>query len=169
MKCVSGKKWNLLVTFFRCSFTRRCWGKIHILYSHHISVHQAIVDIKAKLLVPFTMDIIIHMTLAIWKQRNDWIFNRTDPSVDSCYLDFKGFFDLFLFRLISKKHFASAEIWRAPLLLICNSLLVLIFLFPFTFLIYPPSRGFSPSCFFQKIEGFNPHIPLHYPCSPTST
>jgi hypothetical protein len=95
---------------------RRCWAKIHILYSRRISVHQAIVDIKAKLSVPFAMDIIILMTLTIWKQRNDWIFNRIDPSVDSCYLDFKGSFDLFLFRLISKKHFASAEIWRVPLL-----------------------------------------------------
>jgi hypothetical protein len=63
--------------FFRCNFARRCWEKIHIVYSCHISVHEAIVDIKAKLSVPFAMDIIILMTWVIWKQRNNRIFNGT--------------------------------------------------------------------------------------------
>lgn len=51
--------------FFRYSFARRCRAKLHIIYSLHINIRQAIVDIKAKLSIPFAMDIIILMTRAI--------------------------------------------------------------------------------------------------------
>lgn len=89
--CISQKMESIGHLFFRCSFARRCWARIHIIFSHHISAHQAIVDIKVKLSVPLTMDIIILMTWAIWKQRNNSIFNVSDPLADSCYSDFKEF------------------------------------------------------------------------------
>lgn len=114
--CIQQKMESIGHLFFRCSFARRCWARIHIIFSRHISAHQAIVDIKAKLYIPFAMDIIILMTWAFWKQRNNSIFNVSDPSAHSCYSYFKQFFDLFLCRLIGKKHFASIEIWRASLL-----------------------------------------------------
>jgi hypothetical protein len=78
VKCASGRKWNLQVTFSSDAILQEDVGKkIHIVYSCHISVHEAIVDIKAKLSVPFAMDIIILMTWVIWKQRNNRIFNGT--------------------------------------------------------------------------------------------
>jgi hypothetical protein len=35
---------------------------------------------------PFAMEIIIVMCWSIWKERNTWLFNNEDPSVESFYL-----------------------------------------------------------------------------------
>jgi hypothetical protein len=44
--------------------------------------------------VPFAMDIIITMCCCIWTERNAWIFNNVDPSVDNCKSYFKKEFTL---------------------------------------------------------------------------
>jgi hypothetical protein len=38
---------------------------------------------------PFVMEVIITMCWSIWKERNAWIFNDEDPSVDRCIFRFK--------------------------------------------------------------------------------
>jgi hypothetical protein len=136
-------------TFIQMRFARRCWAKIHILYSRHTSVYRAIIDIKAKLSVPFAMEIIILITWAIWKQRNDWIFCGSDPSVDSCFLDFKGF--LYFFFLDERQEaFCFCKNLESICPLSFNRLLVLGFSFS---LKYPITRGFNPSHSFKNIYG----------------
>lgn len=79
--------------FFRCTFARRRWLQIGVSYSRHVLATQAIIAIKTELGVTFAMDIIILMTWTIWKQRNEWLFQGTDPSVQTCYSQFKEAFD----------------------------------------------------------------------------
>jgi hypothetical protein len=53
---------------------------------------------KRALGVPFSMEIIIIMSWCIWKERNAWIFNNEDPSVDHYKVMFKKEFAMFIHR-----------------------------------------------------------------------
>jgi hypothetical protein len=55
--------------------------------------------IKDKLAVPFSMEIIILMTWAIWTTRNAWVFNNVDPTVQDCKRKFMSEFSLLLHRV----------------------------------------------------------------------
>jgi hypothetical protein len=71
--------------------------------------------IKRALGVPFTMDIIILMCWSIWKERNPWVFNNEDPSIEKCKYTFKREFALIIHR--TRKHYVSnMELWLHAIL-----------------------------------------------------
>jgi hypothetical protein len=76
--------------FLRCSFAKNCWMQIGVIASVWLRPRH----IKITLVVPFVMEIIIVMTWCIWKERNVWIFNSEDPSIDHSKLIFKNEFIL---------------------------------------------------------------------------
>lgn len=84
-------------------------GEYSVIHTTH-----AIQSIKSKLGVAFAMDIIILMTWAIWKQRNAWLFQRLDPTVQRCYIYFKNLFDLLLYRMQLKNVFSYKQ-WRTQI------------------------------------------------------
>jgi hypothetical protein len=59
------------------------------------------------------MDIIIIMCLSIWVERNAWIFNGVDPTVQNCKATFKRELAMVLHR--TKKHKDDLEIWLSTL------------------------------------------------------
>jgi hypothetical protein len=60
------------------------------------------------------MEIIILMTWSIWTTRNDWIFNQTDPSIDSCRDKFLHEFSLLKHRT-KARYLPAMESWLSSL------------------------------------------------------
>jgi hypothetical protein len=48
--------------------------------------------------MPFAMEIITIMCWSIWKERNAWLFNNKDPTVEHCKTIFKREFALVIHR-----------------------------------------------------------------------
>jgi hypothetical protein len=76
------QKQKLRHLFYRCSFTKCCWQQIGIFVPTWLRPHRATRYIKRKLGVSFSMEIIVLMSWSIWTERNKWIFNNEDPSVE---------------------------------------------------------------------------------------
>jgi hypothetical protein len=61
------------------------------------------------------MEFIILMCWSIWKERNAWIFNNEDPSIEKCKSTFKREFTLVIHR--TRKHYVSdMELWISAIL-----------------------------------------------------
>jgi hypothetical protein len=97
--CIRRKSETVAHLFFRCNFAKACWSSIGASVVTSRPVFQILRLIKDKLAVPFSMEIIILMTWAIWTTRNAWIFNNIDPLVQDCKRKFLSEFSLLLHRV----------------------------------------------------------------------
>jgi hypothetical protein len=89
--------------FLRCSFAKQCWMLIGVIVSDWLGPERATRHVKISLGVPFAMEIIIIMPWCIWKERNAWIFNNEDPSVNHCKIMFKKEYAMVIHRAKSRK------------------------------------------------------------------
>lgn len=71
---------------------------------------QVINWIKRKLGVPFFMEVNILMCWSLWKERNNWIFDNIDPSVDNCRRKFRAELAMPMHRA-KQKHKSRLQEW----------------------------------------------------------
>jgi hypothetical protein len=71
---------TLFHMFWGCTFAERCWDFVCPNRDNPSSIWEALVDLKAKLGLPFFMEIIIIASWAIWISRNNLIFQQIQPS-----------------------------------------------------------------------------------------
>jgi hypothetical protein len=76
-------------SFFRCNFARRCWLLLDIRPPRTTDLLHTLLRIRRRWHVPWRLESIIIMTWCIWKSRNNWIFNETQPTINECKEMFK--------------------------------------------------------------------------------
>jgi hypothetical protein len=108
--CQGNHEETLVHLFWNYSFSQECWDFICPTRERNLSVLEAFADVKAKLKVPFSSEIIILAAWSIWMMRNNKIFNNQIPS----FRNWKGFFIQEL-RMVAhrmkKKHVQSFKEW----------------------------------------------------------
>jgi hypothetical protein len=87
--CILQQEETILHLFLRCNFARRCWLMIGTTLPHTVDLVHALLRIRARLKVPWRMEIIITMSWCIWKNRNNRIFKEVPPMV-ACTKMFKS-------------------------------------------------------------------------------
>lgn len=97
--------------FFHCRFAQHCWQYICPQWTPVDShIQGQIHNIRQKLNLPFAMDIIIHVSWAIWNTRNDFIFNNVKPSLYACRQRLKQELKLLTYRA-TRKSLAALPQW----------------------------------------------------------
>lgn len=65
--------------FWECPFAVRCWDFICPNRDNPMGMLETLQDMKSKLNVPFSMEILILATWAVWITRNNLIFQQIQP------------------------------------------------------------------------------------------
>ena len=92
--------------FFSCSFSQACWRFLGIHWNLTSDFFQMMMQAKQQLRNPFFMEIFIVASWHIWKQRNNFIFDRGRPSFISWKTSFYEEAKLQAFRLSEEKRHA---------------------------------------------------------------
>jgi hypothetical protein len=66
--------------FFACQFSQVCWSHLGFNWNYNLPFHSMMEEAKGHCTHNFFMEFFIIASWAIWKQRNDLIFNRSAPS-----------------------------------------------------------------------------------------
>ena len=88
--CSDATEETVVHLFWDCQFARRCWHFIVPNKLRAISVYDEIHLSMNHLTTDITMDIVIVGCWDIWMSRNDKIFRRAAPSVDTWKHYLKG-------------------------------------------------------------------------------
>jgi hypothetical protein len=108
--CHQSNEETLVHLFWNCSFSQECWDFICPTRDRNLSVLEAFADVRIKLNVPFSSEIIILAAWSIWMVRNNKIFNNQAPT----FRNWRGFFIQEL-RMVAhrmkKKHVESFKEW----------------------------------------------------------
>ena len=102
--------------FWTCPFASACWDILCPNRERNLSIMEAIPDLRSNLHQPFSMEIIIIASWAIWIVRNDKIFNNIPTSIDRWKFIFLSELHLLKFR-IKEKFSASFSSWLDTLVL----------------------------------------------------
>jgi hypothetical protein len=97
--CILQREEKLRHLFYRCSLAKQCWQQIGVSVPTWLRPQRATCYIKRRLRVSFSMEIIILICWSIWTERNRWIFNNEDPSIQQCMTTFKKEFTLLWHRV----------------------------------------------------------------------
>jgi hypothetical protein len=76
--------------FFSCPFSQICWQFLGIHWDFSMDFFQMMVNAEQQFQRPFFMEIFIIGAWQIWKQRNNFIFDRGRPSFNNwkqCFLE----------------------------------------------------------------------------------
>jgi hypothetical protein len=96
--------------FWSCPFAQECWLILCPQISIQQSVFEAFYDMKEKLQIPFTVEVIILASWSIWIVRNRKIFEGQVPSIVAWKTVFKQELHLLSFRM-KKKWADQFKIW----------------------------------------------------------
>jgi hypothetical protein len=66
--------------FFNCPFSQDCWRHLNIQWNYQINFFATFQQARDLHGSPFFMEVFIIAAWQIWKQRNNFIFNRGRPS-----------------------------------------------------------------------------------------
>jgi hypothetical protein len=69
--------------FFSCPFSEACWQSLGISWDFTKEFFQMMQHTKLQYQNPFFMETFIIAAWQIWKQRNNFIFDRGRPSIGS--------------------------------------------------------------------------------------
>ena len=81
--CNNSIEESALHLFFNCPFSQACWQYLGISWDLTKEFFQMMHHAKLQYQSPFFMEIFIIAAWQIWKQRNNFIFDRGRPSFDS--------------------------------------------------------------------------------------
>jgi hypothetical protein len=82
--CIHQNEEKLRHLIFKCPFDRNCWQAIGVTVSSWLKPDRATRRIKRSFNKPFAMEVIILMCWSIWTERNGWLFQNEDPSIQGC-------------------------------------------------------------------------------------
>ena len=85
--------------FYSCTFSRRCWDKVGMLWPSSGNRLTLIHAGKEGWRLPLFMDIFLLAAWSLWKERNNKHFRGVTPSVDSWLLRFKIDFGMLRHRI----------------------------------------------------------------------
>ena len=88
---------------FECQSSIARWQILGIQWQQHGNIIQKLQHQKAIFNAPFFMDLFMIAAWAIWKERNDYIFNSRPPSIQKWKQLFKTEVNLHLHRLPPNK------------------------------------------------------------------
>jgi uncharacterized protein YbcV (DUF1398 family) len=74
--------------FFHCPFSKRCWQKININWNYQTDFFTTFEQARQTHGSIYFMATFIIAAWQIWKQRNNFIFDRGRPSLDSWKANF---------------------------------------------------------------------------------
>jgi hypothetical protein len=66
--------------FFTCPFSQDCWSYLNINWNFNLDLYSMMDDAKSQFSNNFFMEVFMLAAWLIWKQRNDFIFNRQPSS-----------------------------------------------------------------------------------------
>ena len=87
--------------FWGCDFSTSCWDFIGINWDLNLDVRDRLSLAAINFTGPCFWEIFASTAWNIWKERNDYIFNNLDPSLDRWKTRFKLDLQLHIFRLKS--------------------------------------------------------------------
>jgi hypothetical protein len=76
--------------FFTCPFSQACWQHLGVQWNLVIDFFHMLLQVKQGFSHPFFMEVFIISAWQIWKQRNNNIFSRGQPSFlawKTCFVD----------------------------------------------------------------------------------
>lgn len=76
--------------FFSCPFSQQCWNFLGFHWDFHREFFEMMEHERQQQSLSFFMDIFIMTAWHIWKQRNNFIFNRSPPSFLAWKLAFRN-------------------------------------------------------------------------------
>lgn len=97
--------------FLHCPFAQLCWTYICPTWSpNYLGLQEEIDQLKHLLQVPFSKEIIILATWAIWTTRNDFTFKGITPNLYACRKKFKEELKWIIFGA-KRKDYSGFEAW----------------------------------------------------------
>jgi hypothetical protein len=81
--CTNNVEETAFHLFFSCPFSKECWQYLGIQWNYANEFFQMLLQAKQHFQSPFFMEIFTIAAWQIWKQRNDFIFDRGRPSFSS--------------------------------------------------------------------------------------
>jgi hypothetical protein len=100
--------------FFDCPSVTCRWFFLGIVWADNHNVHQRIFIAKQAFNNPFFMDIFMIGAWCLWKERNDYIFNRKPPCLATWKVSFKARVLDHLVRIKPNLH-SSIKLWLQAL------------------------------------------------------
>jgi hypothetical protein len=81
--CLAQCEETTIHLFFSCLFSLRCWQHLNINWRFDLQFHSMMEETRHTCNNDFFMEIFIVGAWQIWKERNNLIFNRANPSFRS--------------------------------------------------------------------------------------
>lgn len=78
--------------FLQCNFATQCWASLNLVNNLDLNPFNILETFRARLHVPFIMEVIILMSWSIWMARNGLIFEARGPTVQYTIDFFKSNF-----------------------------------------------------------------------------
>lgn len=97
---------TLLHLFVNSPFAEQCWNTLGLTVQNYADPLDTIASFRIQLGLPFSMEIIISMSWAIWSVRNEAIFRNVQPSIQNAKRHFWSEFAQVILR--AKKSYEPA-------------------------------------------------------------
>jgi hypothetical protein len=88
--CFNNREETTFHLFFSCPFSQACWSSLNIHWNFTTDFYTMMDGAKSQFTHNFFMEVFIIAAWLIWKQRNNFIFNKVRPSFQGCK---SGFLD----------------------------------------------------------------------------
>jgi hypothetical protein len=80
--CTLNKEESTFHLFLSCPFSRHCWRHLNINWNFNSDFYSMMAEARDQFNSNLFMEVFIITAWLIWKQRNDYIFNRARPTFD---------------------------------------------------------------------------------------